>query len=178
MARNTLLATVEEYGVRNGMALPAAKAVPHRRPIAVDRRSNRHEAYPAAAITLLQHRTQVGRQDIRLDERISEIGNTHRTGLYRQLIQRAIERCHAAQGGIAVILNAGHAAATGIHKGGLHFRGRRQQTVRFAHDFRHGTHIAKYVYPPQHMAPYRAPRQQVQQQKYRQHNKHQPTCMF
>ena len=80
MARNTLFATVEEYGVRNGMALPAAKTVPHRRPIAVDRRSNRHEAYPAAAITLLQHRTQVGRQDIRLDERISEIGDTHRTG--------------------------------------------------------------------------------------------------
>lgn len=118
-----MFATVEEYGVRNGMALPAAKAVPHCRPIAVDRRSNRHETYPAAAITLLQHRTQVGRQDIRLDERISEIGDTHRTGLCRQLIQRAIERCHAAQGGVAVILNAGHAAATGIHKGGLHFRG-------------------------------------------------------
>ena len=134
--------------------------------------------YPASAITFLQHGAQVGRKDIRLDERISEVGDAYQAGMGRQLVQRTIKRCHAAQGGVTVIFNAGHAAATGVYKGRFHCRGWRQQTVGLTHDFRHGTHIAKYVYPPQHITPYRGSRQQAHQQKQGHHNKHQPTCMF
>ena len=160
------------------MALPAAEVMPHRGAVAAGHGSNRDEAYPASAITFLQHGAQVGRKDIRLDERISEVGDAYQAGMGRQLVQRTIKRCHAAQGGVTVIFNAGHAASTGVYKGRLHCRGWRQQTVGLAHDFRHGTHIAKYVYPPQHITPYRGSRQQAHQQKQGHHNKHQPTCMF
>ena len=123
VSRNSLFATVEEHRIHNGMALPAVKAMPHRRAVTAGHGSDCHKAHPASAITFLQHGTQVSRKNVRFYERIAEVGDAHQTGVCGQLIQRAIERRHSAQGGVTVIFNAGHSAAASVHKGGLHFRG-------------------------------------------------------
>ena len=156
MSGDSQLATVEEHGVHDRMALPSAEGMTHCRTETTGHGRDGDKTHSATAIFLLKHLAQIGRQNIRFDKGVAEIGNTNRTGCFGKLVECLIEPRHATHGRIAVIFNARHARTAGVHKGGLHLRRRGQQTVRFF--FRHrlgAAHIAQQVHTPQRVFAHR-----------------------
>ena len=178
MSGDSLLATVEEHGVHDRMALPSAEGVTHRRAETAGHGGDGDKTYSATAISFLEHLTQIGCQNIRLDKGVAEVGDTNRTGCFGKLVECLIEPRHATHGRVAVIFNARHAYATGIHKGGLHLRERRQQTVRLTHRLGRATHVTQNIHTPQHAATHRYTGQQMHQQQSSPYDESQQTRIF
>ena len=178
MSGDSQLATVKEHGVHDRMALPSAEGMTHCRTETTGHGRDGDKTHSATAIFLLKHLAQIGRQNIRFDKGVAEIGNTNRTGCCGKLVECLIEPRHATHGRIAVIFNARHARTAGVHKGGLHLRRRGQQTVRLTHRLGRTTHVPQDIHTPQHTATHRNTWQQMHQQQCTPYDKRQQTRIF
>ena len=91
----SLQTPVKAQAVRCLVALPTLKVMAHRGTELVGCRSDGHKTDATPSIALLQHFPQIGRKNIRFDERITQISDAYRTRAVSQFVQSTVKRNHS-----------------------------------------------------------------------------------
>ena len=144
------------------MTAPSPKSMTHRRTVTADGRGYGNISHSAAPEFLLKPFTQIGSKNISFYKGVTEVSDTHRTFHGFHLGKCLIKMFHSPHGGIRIILNAGDARFTCIHKNRL-YRRRKNNGIGITDFFFHiRTDISQQVNLAQRLAAYRHGRKKIQ----------------